>query len=120
MRNITVHYLTEGDQFEFASKRVISSKPLISSPAYSNPTDSNDILSAYEASLLETRLVDQKSLYNLGRTRTPSGYPRTTPTFELKFSRGANSKGYYGGKKYTVESILVDYSYGGENELQTE
>jgi cyanophycinase len=119
MRNVTAHYLTEGDQFEFASKRVISNKPLINSPAYNNPTDSSDILSAYEAPLLETRVVDQKSLYNLGRTRTPSGYPRSTPTFELKFSRGANSKGYYGSKKYTVESIIVDFSFGA-NELQTE
>jgi len=112
IKNVTVHYLTAGDKFDFNNKRVISSKPVINSPAYTNPTDSSEILSAYEATLLETRVVDQKSLYNLGRTKTPSGYPRTTPTFELKFYRSASTKGYYGNKHYTAESILVDFSYG--------
>jgi len=54
---------------------------LITTPAYNGPTDSNDILAAYEASLLQTRLVDQKSLYNLGRTKRPSAFPAQTPTF---------------------------------------
>lgn len=88
---------------------------MISTPAYSGPTDSSNILGAYEAPLLESRLVDQKSLYNLGKTKTPSGYPKSTPTFELKFYRNANTKGYYGNKKYTVESVVVDYSYGSNN-----
>lgn len=121
IKNVTVHYLTAGDKFDFNNKRVISSKPIINSPAYTNPTDSSDILSAYEATLLETRVVDQKSLYNLGRTKTPSGYPRSTPTFEIKFYRSASTKGYYGNKHYTAESILVDFSYGtNSNNLRIE
>ena len=41
------------------------------------------------------REIDQRSLYNLGKTRTPSSFPRDTPTFEIKFSRDDKSKGYY-------------------------
>lgn len=81
MQNVTVHFLTEGDKFDFRSGKVMSNKTLITSPAYSGPTDSSNILSAYEATLLETRVVDQRSLYNLGKTKTPSGYPRDTPVF---------------------------------------
>lgn len=120
IKNVTVHYLTEGDKFDFRTKRVYSNKTIISSPAYSNPTDSNNILGAYEATLLETRVVDQKSLYNLGKTKTPSGYPKTAPIFELKFYRNANTKGYFQNKKYTVESIVVDYSFGTNNLITEE
>lgn len=49
---MTVSYLTDGDQFDFASQRVISNKTEIDRPYYNSATDSNDILSAYEATLL--------------------------------------------------------------------
>lgn len=52
IKNVTLSFLTAGDKFNFATKNVISNKSLITSPAYSNPTDSNDILAAYEATLL--------------------------------------------------------------------
>lgn len=47
MQNVTVHFLTDGDKFDFRSGKVTSNKALISSPAYSGPTDSSNILSAY-------------------------------------------------------------------------
>lgn len=117
IQNVTVHYLTEGDKFDFKNNKVISNKSIINSPAYNNPTDSNDIIGAYEASLLMTRVVDQKSLYNLGKTKTPSGFPKGTPVFELKFYRNSNTRGYYGGKKYTAENIVVDFSFGSNSLL---
>lgn len=110
IRNVTVHFLSEGDKFDFNSKRVESNKPVIGTPAYINPTDSSDILGEYEGSLLITRLVNQRASYNLGRTRTPSGYPRSTPTFELKFYKNADTKGYYSNKKYTAENVVLDFS----------
>jgi cyanophycinase len=68
------HYLTHGDSYAFAQKAVRSSKSPITAPAYSGPTDSSDILAAYEASLLATREIDQKAVYNLGRTRRPKDF----------------------------------------------
>jgi len=113
INNVTGHYLTHGDQFDFRSRAVISSKSLITTPAYSGPTDSDDILAAYEATLLETRVVDQRSLYNLGKTKKPSDFSsRTTPTFEIKFYRNQQSKGYYSNKKYTAVNVVYDYSFG--------
>jgi hypothetical protein len=104
---VTVHYLTEGDKFDFRTKRV----HLIRQPFQVQPiTDSSNILAAYEATLLETRLTDQKSLYNLGKTRTPSGFPKSPPIFELKFYRNNSTKGYFSNNKYTVEGIVVDFS----------
>lgn len=61
VKNVTVHYLTEGDKFDFINKKVYSSKPPIGTPAYINPTDSHDVLGAYEASLLLTRVVNQRA-----------------------------------------------------------
>lgn len=61
VKNVTVHYLTEGDKFDFINKRVYSSKAPIGTPAYINPTDSHDVLGAYEASLLLTRVVNQRA-----------------------------------------------------------
>lgn len=124
IQNVTGHYLTEGDKFDFSTRTVISSKTLISSPAYSNPTDSSNILSAYEATLLSTRIVDQKAVYNLGKTRTPSAFPKTTPIFEIKFYRNNQTKGYYSSqsKKYTAVNLVYDISFGSNSEndnLQT-
>ena len=111
-RGIIGSYLTHGDSYDFKTKTVFSTKTLIKSPAYNNPTDSSDILAAFEASLLASRVVDQKATYNLGSTKTPSSFPRNTPKFEIKFYRDAQSKGYYSNKKYTVTHIRYDYSYG--------
>jgi cyanophycinase len=121
--NVVGHYLTQGDKFDFKSMAVLSNKTLISTPYYNGPTDSNDILAAYEATLLQTRLVDQRSLYNLGKTKRPSAFPSTTPTFELKFYRGAQTKGYFGNHKYSVANIIIDFSYAtnlGKNLVEEE
>lgn len=47
--NVTVSYLTSGDSYDFATKKIIAdrSKSLISKPQYDGYTDSKDILSSY-------------------------------------------------------------------------
>lgn len=47
MANVKVHYLTEGDHFDFTTKKVTSSKPLITSPRYKTFSDSDDIFGPY-------------------------------------------------------------------------
>ena len=111
-KNIRVHYLTAGDTYDFLTKKVTSCKEVITTPQYSGPTDSSDILKEYEASLLLTRAVDQKALYNLGKTQTPSDFPKNTPVFELKFQRDNSTKGYYADKMYTVDGAVLEFSYG--------
>jgi len=106
-------YLTAGDSYDFRTKRIYSTKSLIKLPAYSTATNSIDILASFEASLLQSRLVNQKPKYNIGTTRTPSDFPIDTPKFEIKFYRNAYSKGYYSDKKYTVDNIYYDFSYVG-------
>ena len=81
MQNVKVHYLTEGDKYEFKSKTITSSKPPITTPQFKNSTDSDDIFDSYEASLLLTRLVDQTAVYNRGRSVIPDGYPEESPIF---------------------------------------
>lgn len=108
--NVAVSYLTAGDQLAMNTLSVTSSKPAITTPYYTNYTDSSDITRAYECTLLITRLVDQKSSSNLGRTKIPSGYPSNTPQFLLTFHKGAATKGYYASKKYTADRVLVDMS----------
>ncbi len=104
-----VTYLTSGDYYDFEKKKVTSAKPLIVNPYHNVSTDSSDILSSYQTTKLITRLVDQKPLYNIGLTRTPTGFPSRTPTFSLKFYRDEKTKGYLSDHKYAAESVLVDF-----------
>ena len=92
-----MHYLTEGDKYDFKTKTVTSSKTLITNPQYKNSTDSEDIFGEYEASTLLTRLVDQTALFNRGRSVIPENYPEDAPIFELTFSKNAQTKGYKRG-----------------------
>jgi hypothetical protein len=110
--NVRVHYLTAGDSYDFSTKRVTSCKEAITSPYYRDPTDSSDILGSYEASLLISREVDQKAIYNVGTTRTPSGYSRNTPIFDITFQRDNSTRGYYSDKKYTAVNVIVNFNYG--------
>lgn len=80
-RDVRVTYMTSGDKFNVTTKEVMSSKPEIKTPYYTNYTDSSDITAAYQCTLLITRLVDQKSSTNYGRTKIPSGYPSNAPKF---------------------------------------
>lgn len=81
LQNARVHYLTEGDKFDFKTKMVTSSKPPITTPQFKNSTDSEDIFESYEGSLLLTRLVDQTAVYNRGRSTIPDDYPSDAPVF---------------------------------------
>lgn len=83
IKNMKAHYLTEGDSFDLKTRTVQSSKTLISEPQFQGYADSGDILSAYECTRLMTHLVDQRSPYNIGKTKTPEDedYPEGTPTF---------------------------------------
>ena len=110
MKDVSVSYLTMGDQYDFKEKVVTSSKSRITEPHYSGYTDSHDIFNSYECSLLATRLVDQTGRYNVGSSRIPSGYPSSAPKFDLVFYGSVNTKGYYDkdSKKYTADSFLVD------------
>lgn len=111
MQNVRVHYLTEGDRYDFKSKTVTSSKPPIITPQYKNRTDSEDIFNSYEASRLLVRLVDHTTLYNRGISAVPDGYPSDAPIFELTFRKNAQTKGFRSGNAYTVVNAVLDYSY---------
>ena len=71
--NVMVNYLTVGDTYTFADRKVhpSSQKHPISQPQYKNHMDSNNILSAYECTSLLTRLVDQTPSFNVGQTKRP-------------------------------------------------
>lgn len=111
MKGVKVHYLTEGDQFMFRYKTVKTNKAPLT-PSQNGFSDSADILSAYECTRLITRLVDQKGVFNEGRTKTPEDkdYPSTTPPFSLSFYRGGETKGYRSGSRVSAEGVLLDIS----------
>ena len=97
MQNVRMHYLTEGDRFDFKNKIVTSSKPIITTPRFKNSTESDDIFAEYEGSLLLTRLIDQTSVLNRGGSAIPDVIPEDSPVFELTFSKNAATKGYRRG-----------------------
>lgn len=111
MKAVKVHYLTQGDQFLFRYKSVKTNKAAIS-PSQNGFADSSNILGSYECTRLIQRLVDQKGVFNEGRTQTPSGedYPDNTPEFSLSFYKAADTKGYRANGLTTAENVLLDIS----------
>jgi hypothetical protein len=59
---------------------------------------------------LITRLVDQRGLFNLGKTTTPEDedYPAETPRFDLIFYKEEETKGYKQNGRYTVANAYID------------
>jgi hypothetical protein len=112
MKNVRLHYLSSGDSFNFKTKKITSTKAVITNPTYLGYADSNDILSSYECSRLITRLVDQVGAFNLGKTSTPAdeSYPVDTALFDLIFYKEEETKGYKKGDLYTVENAYLDIS----------
>lgn len=110
VKNIKVNYLTSGDKYNLVSKVVTSNKSKITSPYYSGYKDSSDITKAYETTSLITRLVDQTGSDNIGKTATPSDYPKSTTAFRLTFAKDSKTQGYYSSstKQYTVANAIVD------------
>lgn len=52
-------------------------------------------------------------MYNIGKTKTPKGFPTHTPTFKLTFEKGFLTRGYYSKteKIYTVIQAIVHFTY---------
>ena len=111
LKNVKMHYLTAGDNFNFRTKQLTTTKKVLS-PTISGFSDSNNILSDYECTRLATRLVDQFGKENLGRTRIPTdvAYPSSTPIFNILFYKDKETIGYKSGTSYTIESIKMDFS----------
>lgn len=42
-----------------------------------------------------TKLIDQTPAFNVGRSKKPSGFPKSTPTFKLTLERGPETLGFY-------------------------
>ena len=107
-KNFRVSYLTVGDKYSFTNYGVSSNKSLISKTSYSGHKDSTDITSSYETTSLVTRLVDQTDVDNVGYTKAPSDYPKSTPKFRFYFSKDSQTKGYKTNQLYTVSDALLD------------
>ena len=86
-----------------------SSKKLITSAQYSGYTDSSDIFSTGEIKKLITRLGDQTSAMNVGKSRIPSGYPSQAPVFRMNFNKYTNMASYWSStqRKYTDANVTV-------------
>ena len=81
MSDVKVHFLSEGDGFNFTSKRVMTTKQLITEPMYKDNRDSYDLFSPDEGRELLTRLVDQTALYNIGYSASQEDFPPKSPKF---------------------------------------
>lgn len=110
-----VTYLTSGDSFDFKTKKVTphSSKSKIVVPTYSGHFDSENIFGEYEIEKVYTRLCDQTSPYNVGRSNILDGYPSNAPVFRLTFEKTPETSAYWSAsqKKYTGVNVSVGYSY---------
>lgn len=109
--SVFVTYLTSGDSFNFTTKQTTPdpSKQMITKPQYSGYIDSTDIFSRDEIKKLITRLGDQTSGLNVGRSRLPSGYPSQSPVFRLNFGKNSYTTSYWSSsqRKYTDVNITL-------------
>jgi len=109
IKKVKLHYLSQGDSFNFKNKKMMANKPAIS-PSMSGFSDSSDIFSKYECTRLLTRLINQHGNENLGKTKIGESYPKAAPVFDLLFYKNSETKGYKSGNTYSAESISVDFS----------
>lgn len=62
---------------------------------------------------LITRLGDQTSSSNIGRSKIPSGYSSSSPIFKLTFEKGSQMTSYWSAtqRKYTDANVTLNISY---------
>ena len=101
-QNIRLSLLTAGDQYNLVTKKLISSKPKISTPQYNGKIESQDMLGPYVATILLTHLVDQTENMNDGTSDF------SQPGFYFQFRKDALTEGYHNQNAYTVENALLD------------
>jgi cyanophycinase len=114
VNNLRVSLLTSGDRYHYGTRTVTSSKAAIGTRYYSGFYDSSDVFGPFETSKSLTRVVDQSGSFNVGsapRPRYSSGpqYPSSAPTLKVRFTRDASTRGYFGGGRYTVDKVKVDF-----------
>lgn len=107
-------YLTSGDQFDFQSKAVHSSKTLITMPYYDDTEyQSDNILGTNEITRSITYVVDSAAPYILGKAPAPvrrsgTSYGQEAQTFSFKFYRNEQTAGYFRDGAYTAVDVLID------------
>lgn len=117
-RNIRVSYLTEGDVYNFETKKVTSNKPLVTEEDIELfPSDnifpaSSDEPRKTGPEPLMRDLIQSKLKYNYGRDKE-------NKEITLVFKKDDNTKGYYkSNAEFTVENMMLNIDiYSELNEM---
>lgn len=105
---VLVHYLTSQDTYNFTTKTVVSSKPLITTSSIT-PQNSSHIFGAYETTRVITELASSSKNFVYGETYDPD---HNVPiVFYLTFQKDNHTKGYYEAGKYTISGLLLEIEY---------
>ncbi|MFD2614107.1 S-layer homology domain-containing protein [Paenibacillus gansuensis] len=101
----TLHYLTEGDQFNLQTKSVITSKPAAAASSSVTPT-STDVFGEYET----TGLL--KSLADSTKSKAYGVSAESEPRFLLTFAKNAETRSYKSGGLYTITGVELAVGTG--------
>ncbi|MED7787779.1 cyanophycinase [Francisella sp. 19X1-34] len=117
--NITMDYLSAGDKVSFNKNKlgVISAKNKHKiNPAFNLPIATENILAPYNVFNTISKLAKDKVNVAIGKTKTPPGYPASTPIFKFTFRKGKdwqayciidNNKCKNGYGDYTIKDLSV-------------
>jgi cyanophycinase len=125
LKNIKLTYLDSGDKFDYSTGILMPSAAKLNGtkinhtaanfkPYFSDETFYPAILGDNTIYTVMSNLIDNKRPRIVGLAFNPTATAEKRPElgFEFKFSKGANSLGYFtsssGGERYTVANIYLD------------
>lgn len=101
IENVRVHYLTDGDTYNFFSQDIYTSKSIIPFEDDIPVPTSNDVFGKNEA------LDSIKSLIRSNSTVSHGYSDEDDPTCMITFEKDSFTKGYYSDGLYTIVNLLL-------------
>jgi cyanophycinase len=123
IRHVRLSYLERGDRYDLKTRVVTPSAEKLKDlrvdpnaadfkPYFSDAAFYPDVLGDTTVANLMANLIDNRQRETVGLAFGPSDAPKGDLGFEFRFSKGADSLGWYtgafGGEDYTVTNIYLD------------
>jgi cyanophycinase len=107
VKGMRIHYLRAGDEFDFASRKIVSKKPLTGTkPDALSAYSSSDLLRKYEM----TKLIE--SLVETGAAKTTGATYESSPRFTFSLSRDVKTRAFLDDEgQVAIESLKLDVDY---------
>lgn len=118
--NIILHYLTEGDLYNFATNKVLvsSNKKRIMNP-HEQLYETESIFNKYETTKTLIGLINSSDNNVIAAVEKPSNFTKADPNFEVEFKKHYFTRSYVSNSPYFIDKHDWDKNYSiGDSELE--